>query len=481
MTTQIATTTLFALACAIYALLLTNGHLLRGDTALVSSTKGGLYLVFNSMAESLLHGRFDVDPKIIGTEGFLIDGRVIAYWGIPFAIIRLPLALFQGGLQLNVTGLSCLIAVSVAAGAKLVSLRLIFNKAQAATSGTFYWLLVLTVLFSGAQIEFLRMSVYQEVCLWAGALAALFVLRILMSLLNDNFSVTNLGGLAAIAGLALLSRVSTGIGLYTACTFLLSFLVVSRRLSARSTLAPLSILLILAGLAGFVNYERWGSPWVFADYHFYLANLENPERLERMSAFGPFNVARIPLSLLYYLCPIWVIRNGTGIPYLEALQNRMFDFAELPPSTFILTDAVLLGFALYTVRSMARRQHVFARKQMLAIAVAAGLCAPCVLMLTAISLSYRYRIEFYPLLELMAFTGAFLFLRNTRQNPEPAALPKYLIGGGVAISAVASICALLLYKLSALGPGSVHMHDGFWVYFTTRWHEQWSHLMHTWN
>jgi len=68
---------------------------------------------FNSMLEHLMHGQFDVDPTIVGSEGYLRNGHVYAYWGITCALVRLPL-LIVGRLDLDVTPWSCLIAVCLA-------------------------------------------------------------------------------------------------------------------------------------------------------------------------------------------------------------------------------------------------------------------------------------------------------------------------------------------------------------------------------
>src|SRR5271156_840461 len=61
---------------------------------------------FNSMLDHLSHGQFDVDPTIIGGEGFLRNGHVYAYWGITCALVRLPLLVFRR-LDLDVTVWSC--------------------------------------------------------------------------------------------------------------------------------------------------------------------------------------------------------------------------------------------------------------------------------------------------------------------------------------------------------------------------------------
>src|SRR5271165_3343495 len=77
-----------------------------------------LDLTFNSMLQHLLHGQFDVDPKIVGLEGFARGGRVYAYWGIWCALLRLPLWLFRR-MDVDVTTWSCLAAVCIAGTAKV--------------------------------------------------------------------------------------------------------------------------------------------------------------------------------------------------------------------------------------------------------------------------------------------------------------------------------------------------------------------------
>jgi hypothetical protein len=444
--------------------LITNGHLVNGEYALVGPPRVPLQLVFNSMAQSLLQGRFDVDPAIVGLEGFVVNDKVVAYWGIPFALIRLPLALFPGGFAVDVTALSSLIAVCVAAGAKLRTIRLIFRRTQGEMGGVIYWLIVLTILFSGPQIEFLKSSPYQEVCLWAGALGALFVYRAFVGLLVEGLSTKVLCSLCAIAGTALMCRVSTGIGLCAACGLLLAGIF------NRRTLLPLAILLACCGIAGFVNQERWGDPLTFADFHLYIDNWVHPDRLVRMQRYGLFNVVRIPLSFLYYFFPVWVFPHPGWAPFIQVLQTRLFDFSELPPGTFLVTDALLVGFMICAIRALCTPGSDFQLDRMPIFAIAAGLTAPCALMLTAISLSYRYRIDFYPLLEFLAFIGIVVMRRRVPHGP-PEHLKRW-IGAAAATSIGASGCALLLYKLSPFGPGIPLIQGGFWAFYGEQWQAQ---------
>jgi hypothetical protein len=482
---RIGTAALYAFACLTYACLLSNGHL-HGQYALVSQSHGGLDLVFNSMARNLLHGRFDVDPAIVRYEGFLVDGKVVAYWGLAPALLRLPLALVPGGLDADMTALSCLIAACVAAGAQLQALRLIFRQTSPEPSGPVYWLLVLTILFSGPQIEFLKSSVYQEVCLWAGAFGALFVSRALAGVLINNFSTSVLCSLAAIAGLALLSRVSMGMGLYACCGFLLLATALSpghaqggrwAQILERRILLPLTILIVFAAAAGFVNFQRWGNPLVFADYHRYLGNLDEPARMARMMQEGLFNLVRVPLSFLYYVLPLWVLPGAFWTPALQSMQLRLFDITELPPSSFLLTDALLVGFSVLAIRTLCAPGYRLPLERLPIAALAAGLCVPCVLMLSAISLTYRYRIEFYPLLEFTAFIGIFVFLRRRPQPPSGHA--NYLIGAGAATSIGMSACALLLYRMSPFGSGIPLMKAGFWAFYAEQWQLHVAKLIHS--
>ncbi len=455
---------LLVLAYAYYAILLTDGHLTRGEHALVTRANGGLNLVFNSMAQHLLQGRFDVDPAIVAQEGFLVNGTVVAYWGISFALLRLPLALVPDGFEFDVTRLSIWVAVCLALLIKLKTLRIIFNRARGQATGVLYWLLAATLALAGPQIEFLRATVYQEVCLWAGVLGAGFVYLAIVGLLLEGFSTRRFCGLAAVAGIALVSRVSTGMALYAACSLLL---LVTYPRALKRLLAPVSILIVFGCATAFVNYERWGNPLVFADYHVYIENLHHPDRLQRMANYGLFNITRIPLSLLYYVLPVWVVQNDAGDLLFNADYTRLFDFRELPPGTFLLTDTLLVGFFFYAIRSMILLTPGSALKRAQIAGTAAGLSVGGVLMLTAISMAFRYRIEFYPLLEFGAFLGVYAFLRYSRQPPGRHAV--LLFGSGAILSIVGSHCVLVLYKLS--GRAGVSLSSaGFWDFYGERMH-----------
>lgn len=415
-----------------------------------------LSLTFNSMLDHLLHGRFDVDPAIVGREGFTVNGRVYAYWGIWPALLRLPMAVFPGWRLLDFTIGSCLVAVAAMASVKLWTLRLI----QAEVPGLPAWLgkaMAVVVLLSGAQICFLRFSLYQEVCLWAALWGALFVAAAISAQLR-GLGRRELLVMALTAGLAMLTRVSLGIGLIAAFggVMLVETLRARRDVQAWAARAMLPVLLLALGLAitALVNYGRWGSPLTFADYHHYNYNAWYPDRLVRMAEQGLFNVRRIPFGLVYYFAPVWVLHGPDGQLLFEATRQKWIDAAELPPSSFLLTDPLLLllgGCALFARRP----QRLRARDA----AIALGLAVPPLLMLCAVSMNFRYRLDFYPFFEFLAFCGLIAIGRGAR-GPGPRA--SALLAG---VSVIASLLVLAGYLVCQFGPAQFLIADGIDVYY----------------
>lgn len=472
---------LLALAVLSYAFWLTDG---RFD---FWHPGAGLELTFNSMLDHLLRGEFDVDPLIAGKEGFYRDGRVFAYWGIFFAVIRWPLALFTGGLDIDVTRLSCLVAVSVAAYAKLQTVHLVFVSSPATAGRNILYLTVaLSILFAGAQIAFLRPILYQEVCLWAGALAAIFVYFAVRGMRYGRFAVSSLCAMAFVAGLALNARVSMGVGLYAAISLLMLAMLLrhlqgsgedstaasgattfSARLFSGQIVLPLVLLLGFAAVAGLVNYQRWGDPLVFADYRLYIMNELFPDRLPRTQVYGLFNLSRVPFGIVYYFFPIWVLRRADGHLLFEEHQRRLIDATELPPSSFFLTDTLLMLLLSYAGWSLLNARRSDAINRLNALAIGAGLTAPCWLMLSAISMNFRYRIEFYPLIEFGAFLG-FLLLGRLPLADSSLRRVCTLAGVSSALGIVGSHVVMILYKVSDFGPAIDMLRYGVFAHYLDR-------------
>jgi hypothetical protein len=437
-------------------------------------------LTFNSMLDHLLNGRFDVDPRLIGDEGFLHNGRVYAYWGIWCALLRLPLWLFHR-LDVDMTAFSCLAANTIAVSARIRAVLLIREQAPLnRTSKAATDLMLAYVVIGGSATSYLRTSIFQEVVFWAIAFASIFVYFAIKGLVTRHFSAGSLCSMALCAGLALLTRVPTGIGLILALASLLAVLgaqslsrrtagspllrrrvrtLLDRRLLDRRLLAPAGILALCIALTGAVNYMRWGNPLTFADFHLYLGNVEWPDRVQRFATYGNFNIGRIPIALLYYFVPLWVVPTPGGSFLFEKAQLRLFDVIELPPSTFLLTDLVAIAFILlFVVTLRKRRGHPILNLPQCA-AIAAGLLVPCLLMLTFISLTFRYRMEFYPEFDFLAFLGLYLVLADQDAGAR-FERRRVWMNVALAVTLLAGFVALQLYLNAPFGPAIALLRRG---------------------
>jgi hypothetical protein len=435
-------------------------------------------LTFNSMLEHLLHGRFDVDPQTVSFEGFVRGGRVYAYWGIWCALLRLPLWIFRR-MDVDMTMWSCLAAVCLAGMAKVRALLLLRRHSpQNWLANQAFALLLVYILLAGGEIGYLNVNIYQEVVHWAVAFAAIFVYFAVKGIVNRSFDDKALCWMALCAGLAVLTRVSTGIGLLLAIGLLLLVLAVQAARKAamaarwpgarqfalalvqRRTLFPLGIAAVFIGLTGTVNYFRWGNPATFLDYSVYLCNKCVGDWMPRLRMYGTFNVRRIPLGVQYYFFPVWVFRGNGGHFFLNAAQTRLFNTVELPPSTFFVEDLLPICFVVLLAIALWRRRSVgLPPIGQAAAAIAIGLLAPAFLMFMASTMAYRYRMEFYPEFDFLAFLGLYLTLTDKAMLAMFARYRKWF-SAALAVSIVGSFAALGMYDVGATAATSRDMPDG---------------------
>jgi hypothetical protein len=429
---------------------------------------------FNSMLEHLLRGEFNVDPSVIRLEGFVHDGKTYSYFGIFPALLRLPLIPLHRLATTDMTVLSCVVASSFAAYCEIQAAIAVYRTIQAGLAARALFLaIVISAMLGGPQLQFLVPSIFQEVVAWAGAIAAAFVNCAVRGLVIDRaFSTGRLIAMSMLAGVELLTRVSTAVGLYAAMGLLLVSLAWSlsgapespRLLGAwprfiRFTgsllhariLGPGAILLGFAALVGIVNYERWGNPLVFADFHLQLMVLVNhPDRLVRLDQYGEFNIQRLGYGLMYYFLPLWAIIGPNGKFLFSEFQQRFIDTPELPPSSFFLTDPLFLVLAAVffaRIRSIGRSGIVTLRHS---APLLAGLAMPGFLMLIASYMAFRYRMEFYPFLYFTALLG---FLTLSKLPPRLSDRNRVVFVRAItAFGVISSHILLLFYWISPLGP-----------------------------
>lgn len=440
---------------------------------------------FNSMLDHLVHWQFDVDPNIVGSEGFLRNGHAYSYWGITCALLRLPL-LFFDRLDLDVTAWSCLAAVCLAGMMKVRTVLFLrrYCGPTTASDGVFALMLAYIVL-GGAQVGYLKSSTYQEVILWAIAFAAVFVYFAVKGLVSGQFTAVILSWMALAAGLATLTRVSTGIGLCAAFGLLLLVLLLEelragRAVFTRRFLLPAMVLAAFLIVVGTVNYQRWGKPTTFADYAVYVSFHRDLLKMER---YGLFNLARVPFGLSYYFLPLAALQGANGL--FDNTQTRLMFAAELPPSSFFLTDLLPIAFIVFLAMAVgpARRispqrlrkgarfvpctnpppsSRIFSHAQ--GLALAAGLAVPCVLMLTTIYMSYRYRMEFYPEIDFLAFLGLYATVTNPDLLARFNRCRRWMLAATL-ISILSAFAALILYWFSNFGVSQRDLPNGLVDYY----------------
>ena len=83
--------------------------------------------------------------------------------------------------------------------------------------------------------------------------------------------------------------------------------------------------------------------------------------MPRLLATGEFNLERLWFGVMYYFAPVWVLHGADGQLLLEATRQKWIDAAELPPSSFLLTDPlIVIAGALLLARLVDVQSHRWA-------------------------------------------------------------------------------------------------------------------------
>ena len=346
------------LAFAIYAALLT-----RGGFDLAGAEPLGL--TYNSMLAHMLHGRWDVDPSAIGFEAFIHDGRAYAYFGPVPALLRLPLTLLPGWDGIHVERASCLAAILVGVGSQCRAVLFALPPEARRLAPGMAPILALACALGGPPLllGLKGALIYHEAILWAWAFAVLFVAIALDGIGREGGpGARHLVGMSLCAGLCLLTRSTTGAGLVLAVgLFLLDGLVRMRASPSwsgwlRRSWSPILLLAAFLAATALVNEGRWHDPLRFADLRLQTIVLQYfPDRLSRLREYGMFNPRRIWLGAAYYLLPVWVAPLQAVLP-LGSRIARLFDAAERPASSLLLTDPLWCLLAGYGLVLALRRQ-----------------------------------------------------------------------------------------------------------------------------
>jgi hypothetical protein len=412
----ILATALTAISCIYYLAVLTDG-----DWNLFGAEFHGL--VFNDMLAHLLRGEVSASPSIAYQEAFLSRGRIVVYWGIFPAFLRLPLVPINALYELQIARLSCWAAICSVASFLVANLIIVYRVSAPSARSTFlFHILVVGTLFSGTVLTNLAIAyVYNEPIFWAVALSVAFNYIVLRRVIVDaQLTSLDLLVLACIAGLTLNCRVLEGIGLYLAIGWILLLTVFAggegtrtkptvavASTGLRKAIAPATILVVFVTICGAVNYMRWGSPLSFADLHHHIYISANPRRLAVLNTFGELNVVRIPFSLAYFFL------GKSAVDALEPLFSNfgnLYDGIEGPSSSFALTDTVTFILGALGVRFVFRGLAALRPRGTLLVAgVLVCEFAAIGVLLAADYLAMRYRMDFVPAMSFAAAIG-YLFL-----------------------------------------------------------------------
>lgn len=414
----------------------------------------GFGLVFNDMMFRLMHGDFSIDRKIISLEAFEVNGKTYTYFGVMPAFVRLPLMPFFDLHTQSVARLTCALA---AAGSVFFMVASVLRIAAGRTPPIVLGTLLLCCGLSGLPfILTARSSIYVEAGLWSLFLISAFVF-VLTKSFSSRLDWRRLLALALIAGVTLHARASTGIGLCLATSLLLLFTMVHElrrgdvNLRARIFAAARATAPAIATLAGFsllalyVNYMRWGNPFVFFDLSRQLILSQwLPDRPQRLAETGLTNPARIWFGLQYYILPIWTAWDQAGHSIFSAWMRHYLDAAELPPSSIVLNQAVWLGFAWRGVSTFVVHRRAWNAAEWSMVLAMGAILVPVVYVLMFINMALRYQIEFLPLLLIPALYG--LQQRVIEGNWTRGRQAFVVACGGIAV--VASCITLLGTRLT---------------------------------
>ena len=434
-----------AVACFYYIVLMTNGTFnLFGHEV--------LGLVFNSMFENMLHGKFTIDPEVLRYkdlfEAMVKDGKTYMYFGVFPALLR---GLIAPLVDLNVTYVSRL---SVLAG---LFITVFFQvKAMLRVMGAFesdpfirrlYYVTLIGVLF-GSPYVFMAVnaSVYHEPIIWASVAVAVFNYFLIdVAMRRDLPTLSAINAVAVFAGICLLSRVNVAIGIYVGLPILIFFfsyvnyhqrkkfasrleypnntgaddeITGGKSSGLRLVISPLVILFIFGVAYLGINHARWGNPLMSAYFEGYA------ERSKSLEKYGVFNPRRIPFGVRYYVL-------GTN-------EHRKFTRTEGPRASMVATSGFLLLLGLYgAVRLFWLVRSDLRFHMPLIIGVASqGITVLLALMFAALTI--RYRMDLWGTVSLCVMTGLYFCAQKSASLPKKVKTIILSVAAALTIIGVAS-------------------------------------------
>jgi hypothetical protein len=411
-------------AALVFAFVVSDG----GRTLLVRAPTATDF--YDVQAESFLQGHWDVPRRTLAVEGFLVDGKVYEYFGPMPALLRLPVVAVTDDLNGRLGGLSMLLGFGVA---MLFTVRLLIRlrplvRDDAPVSTLEVWAVgIFTfVVGAGSTIVFLasRTWVFHEAVLW-GVAWALGAFEFTIAV-TQRPSVRNLTLAGVFTALALLSRVSVGLGPLLALGLVgAAFLWPrTRRLVSgpdhvdlRKVMPVLAAAVVIpVALFVYVNVSKFGTPFSVPFEQQFLAKLSANHRAALdANGGGMFGLQYVPTTLSNYfgagglrpsgLLP-WVKFSGQSKVIGDAVFAFRLPTASMQASMPFLTVLGLVGLVGAVLGRRWRGAQLAALRAPVIGAAAAGVST-----LAFAYVAQRYLADFVPVLVVLAIAGLYLTVR----------------------------------------------------------------------
>lgn len=445
--------TITALTLLYYAFILTNG-------TFDFFAPEALGEVFNNMALNLLRGDFSVDPKLVGVEGMVRDGKTYVYFGIFPALLRLPLVPILNLETILVSRVSVMLALAISLILQVKTWLLVYATMPSTAVCRHALLIVVASLFCSSPYVLLasNASIYHEPISWAAAAVSLFNYCLVGAALSGGrASRPALYLMAIAAGSCILMRVTVAIGLYIALGALIVADLIQTyrddqerdrstamlRLALKRSFGPLIVLgaFGLAYLA--VNNERWGDPLRSAYYEGYSPIQDRSERRRAFEEFGVFDYRRIPAAIQYYAIGSW--RLGE---LLISLMGTKFDWVERPYGSMLLMSPVFIALSMAGMSKTAALLRKNGRDYWIIVTGLLAEAVPLVLLLSFMALTLRYRMDCWAFISLAAIPGFQILVPYIEKLS--SGIKRTLLGVtwlGVIVGVLASHLVLFEYKL----------------------------------
>ncbi|EPR42106.1 hypothetical protein dsx2_2893 [Desulfovibrio sp. X2] len=439
---------------------------------------------YNHYLLSILHGRLDIPPEVLGREAFYdAAGRAYAYYGVFPAFLRLPFLPF---LDLTAVCVSRAVVFACVAATGLLAQSLVRRTVRAATAGN---RLDLGLLASGSvlvwfasPVTFLfgNASIYHETVVTGLLGVVVFAWLVLDDLLvKGRPRPASPVLLAVIAGVVLHCRPTLAIGLYVCvgafCLLNALDTYAAERgqgrgaaasaaralLSPRGVLLPMLVLFAFGCVVLFMNWVRWGNMFTSAPmerYGYYLGGETSTGRMQNFLQQGRFNIRRILPSIFFNLFgidPTFCYTDyffGIGQAFCNTVYAKTMQFFGTGTMrvednfSLLLLWGPWLVVAAWVLLSRAPSCLEGRARTTLRVLVL-SLCVSCVLMLSYPTVTMRYKAEYWtPLFVAFCLFACAAARGAARFWTRP--LPRRLFFVLVAVAVACNLAFAVRYRLS---------------------------------